>query len=334
MSGNADFGVRFTRSWVARYTGGLSAEVGDRRRSEIESDLYEQTQDMGTEGVLGRCLRGIPADVWWRVRMLRQRARQAERNPNMTPDRKRPIWLTLVAIHIVFTFVLGVIGAPNLAIGPSDNGAVRWTLTAIAAVGVALMILGLIVQRTRIVSGSRLFVVGLLPSLLSPTGLIVLGYGAWTANLAFSEQTFDLGPDGADDEHHEARTKAKETTKSAFKERWWLYAAGLIAFGFAFLGIGNMLEDDGGPLYGRIVAAAVAVAAALLIAAGLIIRRRNRRLGSAMIGIGTLPASLLILFFWFPPVALVGVLAIVVTVKAFNDAGKQRLIEQPAGIPS
>ena len=120
---------------------------------------------------------------------------------------------------------------------------------------------------------------------------------------------------------------------STFKEQWWRIAAGFIAVGFAFLGIGNMLEDDGGPLYGRILAAAVAVAAALLIAAGLIIRRRNRKLGSAMIGVGTLPASVLILFFWWPHVALFGVLAIVVTVRAFNDAGQQRQKDQLADIP-
>ncbi len=333
MSSNADFGVRFARSWVTRYTGGLSAEVGDRRRSEIESDLYEQTQE-GIGGVLGRCLRGIPADMWWRVRMLRQHTSKAEGNPNITPNRNRPIWLTFVAIHVVFTFVLGLIGIPNLTVGPSDNAAVRWTVTAIAVVGVALMLIGLIVQRSRFVSGSRLFIVGLLPSLISPTGLIVLGSGAWTANLVFSENTFDLAPDPAGYEHQQVRTEVKETTMSNFKERWWRIAAGFIAVGMAFLGIGNMLEDDGGPLYGRIVAAVVAVAAAMLIGTGLTIRGRNQKLSSTMIGVGTLPATGLILFFWFPPVALIGVLAVAVTGKAFNDAGKQRREDQLADIPS
>lgn len=324
--------MRFTRSWVARYTGGLSAEVGDRRRNEIESDIYEQTQE-GIGGVLGRCLRGIPADMWWRVRMLRQHARTAERNPNMRTNRSRPIWLTFVAIHIVFTFILGLVGVPNLVIGPSDNAALRWTITAIAAVGVALMLIGLILQRSRYISGSRMFMLGLLPSLISPTGLIVLGSGAWTANLVFSEKNLDLVPETAGYEHKQVPTEQKETTMNGFKERWWRIAAGFIAVGMAFLGIGNMLEDDGGPLYGRILAAALAVAAATLIIAGLTIRRRNQKLGSTMIGIGTLPATGLILFFWFPPVALVGVLAVVVTVKAFNDAGKQRREDQLAEIP-
>ena len=111
-------------------------------------------------------------------------------------------------------------------------------------------------------------------------------------------------------------------------------AAAFIAVGFVFLGIGNLQGDDGGPLYGKVIAAAVAVGAAGLIVAGLAIRRRNTRVGSTLIGIGTLPASLLILFFWFPPVALVGVLAIAVTVIAFNDAAKQRHAEQSADVPA
>jgi hypothetical protein len=196
------------------------------------------------------------------------------------------------------------------------------------------MLIGLSFQRSRFVSGSRLFIVGLLPSLISPTGLIVLGSGAWTANLVFSEEDLDLAPDTAGYEHQQVRTEEKETTMNTFKERWWRIAAGFIAVGMAFLGIGNMLEDDGGPLYGRILAAAVAVGAATLIIAGLTIRKRNQKLGSTMIAVGTLPATGLVLFFWFPPVALVGVLAVVVTVKAFNDAGRQRRKDQLADIPS
>lgn len=334
MTSDAGFGVRFTRTWVARYTGGLPTEVGERRRLEIESDLYEQIQEMGTKGILGRCLRGIPADVWWRVRTLLRHARQAERTPDMTPNRSRPWWVAFVAIHIVVTVVMAMIGVPNLVFGPSEDAGARWALTGLAAFGVALMIVGLIIQRRRLVSGSRLFAVGLLPSLVSPTGLVVLGSGAWTANLVFSEQTLDLAPDVAAAEGYRARTDGAETTRSTFRDRWWRLAAGFIAAGFAFLGIGNMLEDDGGPLYGRIVAAAVAVAAAGLIVAGIATRRRHRRLGSAMIGVGTLPASALILFFWFPPVALVGLLAIVVTVIAFNDATRHRQNHQPADIPN
>ena len=106
--------------------------------------------------------------------------------------------------------------------------------------------------------------------------------------------------------------------------RWWLVAAGLIAIALATFGIGTLLEDDGGPLYGRIVAASVAVALALLIIAGLIVRTRNQARGSNMIAIGVLPGTVLTVLFWFPPVALTGLLSIVVAWHAFQDAIKHR----------
>lgn len=242
--------------------------------------------------------------------------------------------MAIVAIHVVFTATMALVGSPNLVIGSSEDGGFRWALTGLTAAGLALMIIALMIQRRRSVSGSRLFAVGLLPSLVSPTGLVVLGWGAWTANLVFSEQRLDIEPGIATGTGNPAPSDRTDMRRVTFKDRWWRFAAGFLALGFAFLGLGNLLEDDGGPLYGRILAAAVAVAAAALIVAGIVIRRRRRRLGSTMIGIGTLPASALILFFWFPPVALAGLLAIVVTVRAFNDATQSRQNEQPAEITS
>ncbi len=115
-----------------------------------------------------------------------------------------------------------------------------------------------------------------------------------------------------------------------FREKWWLMAAGLIAVALATFGIGNLLEDDGGPLYGKIVAASVGVAFAALIIGGLAVRDRNRARSSLMIGVGLLPATLLTSLFWFPPVAAVGVLSIFVAWKAFVDAGRQQQGMQPA----
>jgi CHASE2 domain-containing sensor protein len=204
-------------------------------------------------------------------------------------------------------------------------------LYVVSVVGLALMIVGLILQRRRFVAGSWLFLAGLVPSLISPTGILVLASGAWTANLVFSDNMLDLAPQ-TPDQPSDVQSRQEETTMNTFKNSWWRYAATFIAAGFVFLGIGNLQGDDGGPLYGKIIAAAVAVAAAGLIIAGLAIRRRNPSLGSTLIGVGTLPASTLILIFWFPPVALVGVLAITVTVIAFNDAAKQRRNQQPANI--
>jgi len=318
------------------YTSGITTEAANRRSDEIESDLYEQISEFGSDGVLGRCVRGMAADVGWRIRTLRETARQSERNPTMATNTSRKFWLALVAVHIFLTAVAAPIGSPiGNPFGSSatlDHG-FGLTLYVISVVGLVLMIVGLIVQRRRFVAGSWLFVGGLVPSLVSPTGLLVLASGAWTANLVFSDQMLDL-PAQTTRKQPDVHTELGETTMDTFKDRWWRYAAAFIAVGFVFLGIGNLQGDDGGPLYGKVIAAAVAVGAAGLIVAGLAIRRRNTRVGSTLIGIGTLPASLLILFFWFPPVALVGVLAIAVTVIAFNDAAKQRHAEQSADVPA
>ena len=82
------FGVRFTRSWVALYTRSLPDAVGERRRAELESDLWEQLKQTSSgrasAQVLDRCLRGIPADVWWRYRTLLEEREVRQRNRNMT----------------------------------------------------------------------------------------------------------------------------------------------------------------------------------------------------------------------------------------------------------
>jgi len=119
------------------------------------------------------------------------------------------------------------------------------------------------------------------------------------------------------------RTSLQErgrSTMQAARTNWWLPTAAVIAVLFILLGLGNLAEDDGGPLSGRILAAAATVGAASLTLFGLWLRPRDRRRGGMLVGVGTLPAALLIVFFWFPPVAALGVLALFVAMKAFSDA--------------
>lgn len=123
-----------------------------------------------------------------------------------------------------------------------------------------------------------------------------------------------------------ALSERTETTMANFKTGWWRYSAGFIALAMAFVGIGNGTTDDGGPLYGRVLGAVGASLAALVIVAGLTVRRRNPHLGSMMIAFGVLPGVALLVFFWFPPVGAIGVLAMFTAVAAFNDASRQRRV--------
>lgn len=63
------------RAWLALYTIGLPATVRERRAAELESDLWEHEADRFANGrspgvvaieVLGRMVRGMPADLLWR----------------------------------------------------------------------------------------------------------------------------------------------------------------------------------------------------------------------------------------------------------------------------
>jgi hypothetical protein len=68
------FVCRVVRTWTRLYTCGLPAAVRNRRRAEIESDLWESERDR--EGissprsdahVIARLVRGMAADLTWRA---------------------------------------------------------------------------------------------------------------------------------------------------------------------------------------------------------------------------------------------------------------------------
>ena len=109
------------------------------------------------------------------------------------------------------------------------------------------------------------------------------------------------------------------------KANWWIVVAGLMAALQVVGGVGN-LEDDGGPVYGRVAFLSLTVIGAGLVAIGIIARNRNRSVGSTLIGFGVVPSAAGILLFWFPPAVLYGILAIVVAVVAFRDASGERLL--------
>ena len=102
--------------------------------------------------------------------------------------------------------------------------------------------------------------------------------------------------------------------------RWWIVSAALISALMVVLGVGNLVEDDGGPLSGRIIFAAVLALGASLVVAGLIVRRSRPALGAKLVAIGVLPGASGLAFFWFPPALVVGALAIATAVAAAKDS--------------
>ena len=73
---------KLIRAWVRLYTAGLALPTKNRRRLEIESDLWDQRQDVSNDGrsqrdftaqILLRWLLGVPSDLAWRVTQVRER---------------------------------------------------------------------------------------------------------------------------------------------------------------------------------------------------------------------------------------------------------------------
>lgn len=70
--------ANLVRAWHRIYCVGIDAEVRETRALELESDLWEQQQDATLQrhsparaqlDVAGRLIRGIPADISWRLRL-------------------------------------------------------------------------------------------------------------------------------------------------------------------------------------------------------------------------------------------------------------------------
>ena len=102
--------------------------------------------------------------------------------------------------------------------------------------------------------------------------------------------------------------------------KWWIWSAGVIGLLMIALGVGNLFEDDGGPLWGQIIFAAVLFAGAVLIATGIWARRSRPRVGSRLVAAGVLPGVSGVALFWFPPAVAVGLLALASSIAAFADS--------------
>jgi hypothetical protein len=221
--------ARATRRWVRIYTRGLPLEIGERRALEIESDLWEHLHDPGTADreVLGRTLRGIHADVWWRYRSLLAARGARQRRHDMTST-IRSRWWTPVTVGLgVLSLTAGLFTA---ATGSSEDAPALAVITGTTAglAGGALVLGGLLRQRRDPVTGSRLVIGGavlaaLSEPLLIPFSLLVIIAGLWTGNLATS-----TGPDAP----------RLEMTRHSITETWWRWivaAVPLVALGFVTL---------------------------------------------------------------------------------------------------
>jgi hypothetical protein len=175
--------------WVATYSRHLPAEVAQRRRAELASDLWEQCAVGRAVGapaaavalsILRRMAAGMPADLRWRHRQLAA-ARGRPLGPGGRPvvqTAARIWWLVLAALVGGFEVLFGV--ALPLHEGGNPGSIAGGALIATAG----LLVLGGIAGRRRRrarLAGDVMIAVGAMPMLpwvwiipLPLTGLVVI----------------------------------------------------------------------------------------------------------------------------------------------------------------
>ena len=119
-----------------------------------------------------------------------------------------------------------------------------------------------------------------------------------------------------------AFTERLETTMRSFRTDWWRIVAVPLSLVLVYAGVGNLITDTEGALFGRVAYVVVSVLGLGLVIAGLLIRKKNRMVGSTMIAVGVMPGLPLIIMFWFPPALAIGILSAAVSLTAFIDAPK------------
>lgn len=141
--------------WVALYTKGLSASDASERRALIEADLWDEARAaewMGLTGGLARqrrsrWLRGVPADLAWRLEHQRPITKQIRRTVMHSKGQLAAIGIVL-ALNVVM--VAGLLASPGFR---------EWAGMGVATAGLALSIVGLVIAIPRAQAG---FVIGML----------------------------------------------------------------------------------------------------------------------------------------------------------------------------
>jgi hypothetical protein len=169
----ADRAAALVAWWVATYGRHLPAEVADRRRAELASDLWEQRAGGVRWGapapavalsILRRMTAGMPADLRWRQRQL-----AATRGRPLVPGGQpvlrtlaRNWWLVLAALVGSFEVLFGV--AMPFEEGGNPGSIAGGVLIATAGL---LLLGGILVRRRRSrVAGDIMIAVAALPTVV------------------------------------------------------------------------------------------------------------------------------------------------------------------------
>jgi hypothetical protein len=166
------------RWWVRLYTAGLESSVRDRRRDEINADLWDQVEGQTGNGrtaaaitmaVWLRWLSGMPDDVFWR-REQPTAARAAlaateGRRDVFGPGSRGALVLPVGAVAIAIAVAIAVLVIGNIQYDEQSDRLVSSELLGsihigLLAAGLASLVTGFVIMRSRPAVGAVLAVGG------------------------------------------------------------------------------------------------------------------------------------------------------------------------------
>ncbi len=149
-----DIAQSMARNWVGCYTSWVGAEAAERRRAEIEADLWDQLADARERAVppsavalsiTRRVVAGIPADLHWtHTQRLAERGRPAQRKARLLMTAFGRLaatwWWTLPAAALSVIYIWMAVGNLQMPGIPYLDGAIQaLALAALMIAGVALL---------------------------------------------------------------------------------------------------------------------------------------------------------------------------------------------------
>jgi hypothetical protein len=200
------------RRWVGFYTRGLSAEVRDGRREEIESHLWDQLEEATSTGrsdrsigadILMRLVLGLPADLSWRTtRTANRQARPATEGTAATGTRVVGLLAIVggLGVAIGASVFAGVILAKS-TMRPWEQGVdpLQESIMAVAGsvgiVAIAAATAGLVL-RFRHRAGNAAVAAALIAAVGAVLGVLVVWPAIYLALPGFAYLVWELGRAG------------------------------------------------------------------------------------------------------------------------------------------
>lgn len=150
--------------WVDRYTRGLAEPIRTERRDELRSDLWEHRAALGNGhgaqlALASRCLRGVPADLSWRLA-----GRGGRRVPSRGSIARGLGWALAAGASALLVLVHGLVASPlvGLELQGSAQDAEAQLYARVCALLLALLVAGVLLLRRRPRTGATLVGAGAL----------------------------------------------------------------------------------------------------------------------------------------------------------------------------